>query len=101
MSRPLRDTENHRNANHRSADGTEMNAADIPLPAPAAAFTIADTVEAWLEAMQLQINAHLGTTLVLASQLGGLWQDPIVYQDQTATTYQPDAQQGAGSQLLP
>ncbi len=102
MTRPLRDDDAHLNANHRSADGSEMNASDIPLPASAATFTTADTIEQWLERMQAQINTLTGTTPVTVRQLAALWQEqPGQERDQTVTTYQPDAQQGAGTQLLP
>ena len=76
VSRPLLPTpaDAHLNMMHKSTDGSEMNAGDIPLPARATTFTLANTVEDWLEAMQLQINAHLGTTPLLPAQLAGIWQ---------------------------
>lgn len=58
MTRPLRGNPNdaHLNAHHRSKDGSEMNASDIPLPAGAGAFTGASTIEQWLEELTLAVN---------------------------------------------
>jgi hypothetical protein len=93
MSRILRGNASDASTIHalKSEDGVhELNAGDMSLPAAAAAFTIADTVEAWLEAMQRQINALTGTTPLLPSQLGSLWRQQQPYPDETPVTYTPD-----------
>ena len=104
MTRPIRGNPSDASTIHalQSDDGIhEVNAGDISLPDTAALLTTTDTIEQWLEAMQRQINLLTGVTPVTVKQLAALWQDPLVYPDQTVTTYQPDAQQGAGTQLLP
>ena len=63
----------HLNMMHKSTDGTELNAGDIPLPVAAGAFTLAATIEAWLEAMQAQINTLTAAPLTV-QQLAGIWQ---------------------------
>ena len=103
--RPLRGNASDAATIHalKSDDGIhEVNASDISLAASAALLTTTDTIEQWLEAMQRQINILTGTTPVTVKQLAALWQEqPGQERDQTVTTYQPDAQQGAGTQLLP
>lgn len=62
MSRPSRVDGTHQNTAHISADGSEMNAGDIPLPVAAAALTSAETIQTWLEQLQAQLNALAGVT---------------------------------------
>ena len=64
MSRPLLPTpaDAHLNMMHKSTDGSEMNAGDIPLPVGAGPFTSAATIEQWLEALQSQLNTLSNAT---------------------------------------
>ena len=105
MTRPIRGNASDASTIHSlmSDDGIhEVNAGDISLPDAAAPFTVADTIEQWLERMQAQINTLTGTTPLTVKQLAEVWQEqPGQERAQTVTTYQPDAQQGAGTQLLP
>lgn len=94
MTRPIRGNPRDADTIHtlKSDDGLhEVHAGDISLGSGADALTLATNIEAWLEAMQRQINVLAGTTQLLAPQLAGIWQE----QPQSWNVvrwYQPDTE---------
>lgn len=95
MSRPLRGNPSDAATIHAlksDTEGVEVNAGDLSLPNRAGAFTVAATVEAWLEAMQLQINTLTGTPPLTVPQLAGIWRGTDSQQERSTqpTWFVPD-----------
>lgn len=78
MTRPIRGNPADAATIHalKSDDGAhELHAGDISLGPGADALTLATSIEAWLEAMQRQINTLAGSVQLLSPQLAGIWEE--------------------------